>query len=100
MRFGNRFPYALVFTLTTSAVGLQRVAAQEALKTALESDAAAQLRGRPVVRPAADVLRIGPVTFDVTLGYSLEASDNIRYSRSNRQSDVIQRPSVNVGITY
>jgi hypothetical protein len=77
-----------------------RAIAQEALKNALLTDASAQLRNRPPVRPPDDVLRIGPVTFDIGLGYSIEASDNVRFSETDRQSDLINRPSLRIGMTY
>lgn len=86
--------------MTTAAGSLQRIFAQEALRSALQTDASARLRERPVVRPAEDVVRLGPVTFTVGLGYALEASDNIRYTEVDRQSDLIQRPSLNLGIAY
>jgi len=79
---------------------LQRGFAQEALRSAQQSDASARLRERPVVRSTEEPLRIGPVTFDIATGYSLEASDNIRYTENNRESDLIQRPSMHLGIAY
>lgn len=100
MRVPKRFSQWLVVASAIVVSTNQRAAAQEALRSALESDAAARLRDRPAERPPDDVLRWGPVTFDVSLGYSLEASDNIIFSRSNRESDLIQRPNLNVGLVY
>jgi hypothetical protein len=100
MRHRCDFSYVLVLAMTTAAGSLQRVFAQEALRSALQTDASARLRERPVTRPAEDTLRIGPVTFDIGMGYSLEASDNIMYAETDRKSDLIQRPSLNLGIAY
>jgi predicted porin len=97
MRFPNEFCCALVVTI--SAAGLQRAAAQDALRNALLTDASARVRARSVAR-ADDTLRIGPVTFGVNFGYSLEASDNIRYARTDRDADLIQRPTLDLGIDY
>ena len=98
MRHRRDFSYVLAFAMTTAAGS--RVFAQEALRSALQSDASAQLRERPVVRPPEDPLRIGPVIFDIGMGYFLEASDNIMYAETDRKSDLIQRPSLNLGMTY
>lgn len=97
----NRFVGALTIGCSVAVIGGQnRAGAQEALRTALESDAAARLRNQPVVRPSANVLRWGPATFDVSLGYSLEATDNATFERTNRREDLIQRPLLNVGILF
>jgi hypothetical protein len=98
----SRHSFLPVFAITVVILGPWnlRVIAQEALRNALLTDVSAQLRNQAVVRPPNDVLRIGPVTFDVGVGYSLEASDNIRFSEFDRKSDLINRPSVRLGITY
>lgn len=99
MRVSNRFAGALVGCAVTT-LGVQRTFAQEALRTALETDEAARLRERPVVRPGEDIMRWGPVTFDVSVGYSIEGSDNINYTQSDRETDLIHRPSLNIGMSY
>jgi Putative beta-barrel porin 2 len=99
MRLRNDFCFVLMVTSTAYAAGLQRAAAQDALRNALLTDASARVRAQS--RPQGDdVLRLGPVTFNVDLGYSLEASDNIRYARTDREADLIQRPSLSLGLTY
>ena len=74
--------------------------AQEALRTALESDAAARLRNEPVVRPPEDVLRWGAATFDISLSYDLEATDNATFVETDRHKDLIQRPMLEVGVLF
>ena len=99
MFFRSYLPRAVGIAVTVWAAG-QRGAAQEALRNALLTDASARLREQPVVRPAEDVLRIGPATFDVSVGYSIDASDNIRYSHTDREEDLISRPWASVGVSY
>jgi hypothetical protein len=70
------------------------------LRRTLESDASAALRNQPVVRPSADVLQWGPVTFDISVSYSLEATDNARFTRTDRREDLIQRPLANIGVLF
>jgi hypothetical protein len=81
-------------------IGTDKVVAQEALRTALESDAAARLRNEPVVRPPGDVLRWGAATFDISLTYALEATDNATFVETDRRKDLIQRPMLDVGVLY
>src|SRR5688572_26904962 len=100
MRSSDCLKRLLISTTAVVVLNGQRSGAQEALRTALQSDAAARLRRQPVVRPPDDVLRWGPVVFDVSLGYSVEWSDNINYSQTSRESDWIQRPSATLGLSY
>jgi hypothetical protein len=79
---------------------MPRAQAQEALRDARESDVAARLRNQPVIRPSANVLRWGPATFDIGLSYSLEATDNATFQKTNRREDLIQRPLLNLGILF
>jgi hypothetical protein len=95
-----RYGRVLACGCAVAVAGTQKLPAQEALRTALQSDAAARLRGQPVVRPSANVLRWGPATFDVSLGYSLEATDNATFQRTERHEDLIQRPLLNLGILF
>jgi hypothetical protein len=92
------YPGILVCALAGGFGWLPRLCAQEALRTALESDAAARLRNQPVVRPPGDVMRWGPATFDVSLSYSLEATDNATFVETDRRKDLIQRPMLELGV--
>src|SRR5688572_19091583 len=100
--YQKRSPYpGLLACALAGGVGFfPRLCAQEALREALESDAAARLRNEPVVRPAGDVLRWGPATFDISLRYSLEATDNSTFVETDRQKDLIQRPLLMLGVHY
>lgn len=100
LRLRSDFLYVLVFAMTTSAASRQQIFAQEALRSALQSDASARLRESPPVNPAKEARRIGPVTFDIRLGYSLDARDNITYTKDDRQSDLIQRPWLDIDMSY
>ncbi len=44
-------------------------------------------------------LAVGPVRFNVAAGVGIEFNDNITYSETNRESDVILRPSLNLDST-
>jgi hypothetical protein len=79
---------------------LPHASAQEALRNALESDAAARLRNEPVVGPSTNVLRWGAATFDIGLSYSLDATDNSTFVNTDRQKDLIQRPQLTVGVQF
>jgi hypothetical protein len=82
-------------------LSVREAAAQEALSNELRQDAAARLRALPPeARPPQDILRIGPVTFDVGVRYTIEASDNISYAEVDRESEFIQRPSLSIGLDY
>jgi len=101
MRSNNHFAGVLVCGCAVAVMGTHKVVAQEALRTTLESDAAARLRNRPPVSPPpGDVLRWGPATFDISLTYSLEATDNATYVETDRRKDLIQRPMLQVGVLY
>jgi hypothetical protein len=89
---------ALLVVLSSPA--LRNATGQEALRNALLTDASAQFRNEPPVRPPGDFLRIGPASFDIGVGYFLEASDNIRYTETDRKSDLINRPWLRVGLNY
>ena len=98
MHYRKRFAGTVVCGCAVAIIGGGRAMAQEALRTALESDASARLRERPEVRPPADVLRWGPATFDISLSYSLEATDNSTFVETDRQKDLIQRPALALGV--
>jgi hypothetical protein len=100
MRQRCDFSYVLVFAMTAAAGSLQRVFAQEALRSALQSDASARLRERPPVGPSKDALNFGPVSVNIGLGYSLDARDNIAFVRTDRQADLVQRPVLNLDMVY
>jgi hypothetical protein len=71
------------------------VAAQEALQTALDADRSAQARQ---LRSGGDAERIkaGPVEFNVGLSFETEFNDNVNSSETQRESDVILRPQLDV----
>jgi len=79
-------------------IGSHKTIAQDALRSALESDAAARLRNEPVVGPSTNVLRWGAATFDIGLSYSLEATDNSTFVETDRSKDLIQRPLLTLGV--
>jgi predicted porin len=81
-------------------IGSNKSIAQQALRSALESDAAARLRNEPVVRPSTNALRWGAATFDIGLSYSLEATDNSTFEERDRQKDLIQRPLLTLGVQF
>lgn len=45
-------------------------------------------------------LAVGPVRFNVAAGVGLEFNDNITYSDTDRESDIIFRPSLNLDATW
>jgi hypothetical protein len=67
--------------------------AQEALRSALEEDRAAQTRQADFAVPPGQ-LRAGPVALTAALSYQFEVNDNRDYSERNRQPDVIQGPQL------
>lgn len=71
------------------------LAAQEALRTALEGDRSAQTRQ---FKPSGDTDRIkaGPLEFNVGLSFETEFNDNVNQSETQRESDVILRPQLDV----
>ncbi len=81
-------------------IGADRIIAQEALRSALESDASARLRNEPVITPSTNALRWGPATFELSLTYALEATDNASFEETDRQKDLIQRPLLTFGVRY
>lgn len=76
--------------------------AQEALRNAIRTgDAfAARHRAASAAQPRDEPgWKAGPVRFSVGVSYSLQFSDNVNYSQSNPASDLIQYPSVRLGMT-
>ena len=100
MHYRKHFAGTVVCGCAVVVLGSDKAMAQEALRTALESDAAARLRNQPVVRPPGDVLRWGPATFDISLTYSLEATDNATFVETDRRKDLIQRPMLELGVLF
>ncbi len=100
MHCWHYFARALACACAVVVLGTDRIIAQEALRSALESDAAARLRNEPVVGPSTNALRWGAATFDIGLTYSLEATDNSTFEETDRQKDLIQRPLLTFGVRY
>jgi len=100
MHYRKRFTGTVVCGCAVAILGSDRAMAQEALRSALESDASAELRSRPAVPPPGDVLRWGAATFDISVGYSLEATDNATFERTHGRFDLIQRPIISFGMLY
>ncbi len=98
MRSSNHFAGALFCGCAVAVIATHKAGAQEALRTALESEAAALLRNMPPLPPPGDVIRWGPATFDVSVSYALDATDNSTFEETDRQKDLIQRPMVNLGV--
>jgi hypothetical protein len=100
MHCRKHYAGAVVFGCAVAVIGTHKATGQEALRRTLESDASAALRNQPVVRPSADVLQWGPATFDISVSYSLEATDNARFARTDRREDLIQRPLASIGVLF
>jgi len=100
MQYRKRFAGTVVCGCAVAILGSDKAMAQEALRTALESDTSARLRNEPVVGLSTNVLRWGAATFEISLSYSLEATDNSTFVETDRQKDLIQRPLLTVGVRY
>ena len=68
--------------------------AQEAFRVSLAGQDAAEAKKRALMNQRFN-LRLGPVSLRFQAGLTTEATDNVRYSASNEQPDLIFRPQVN-----
>lgn len=82
--------------MTAIGAGWFSSPAQEALRTAVESDRAYEVRNATRARPQEGRLTVGPVSLDAHLGYQLQWNDNIRSTASNMERDWIQMPRVSL----
>jgi hypothetical protein len=71
------------------------LAAQEALQTALEGDRSAQAR-QLKSGSNTDRIKAGPLEFNVGLSFETEFNDNVNSSETQRESDVIFRPQLDL----
>ncbi len=70
--------------------------AQDSIRPSAISAAAADTRQGAASTPQSNFMRLGPVGVDVSAGVGLEFNDNVGISETNRKSDFIFRPNVNV----
>ena len=90
----------LVFGLISSYLlcATQGVA-QESIRASLAGDAAAFAR-RPVLSNTGYNLQLGPVLARFSASLGLEFNDNITLSQTNRESDLIVRPSAEANLAW
>ena len=76
------------------------VQAQEALRNAVRTEAGYVQRRAYYATPRGDEpgWNAGPVRFSLSASYAMEFNDNITYSEASPASDLIQIPSVSLGI--
>jgi len=97
--FGGRL-LCLVFGLISShLLCTPQALAQESIQASLAGDAAAFAR-RPVLSNTGYNLQLGPVLARFSASLGLEFNDNITLSQTNRESDLIVRPSAEANLAW
>ncbi|HEY5911653.1 MAG TPA: outer membrane beta-barrel protein [Verrucomicrobiae bacterium] len=74
--------------------------AQESLRMSLASAEAARLRREAAARTDYYNLSLGPSTWSFTGGLGLQYNDNLRYTSSDQQQDLITRPQLDARMRW
>src|SRR6516225_6046706 len=97
--FGGRL-LCLVFGLISShLLCTPQALSQESIRASLAGDATAFAR-RPALSNTGYNLQLGPVLAKLSASLGLEFNDNITLSESNRESDLIVRPSLGANVVW
>ena len=88
--FGKQCAFALV------GLAGAGVNAQESIRPSAIGAATADTRQEQISTTRGDFVRFGPVNVDASAEMSVEVNDNVGLSETNRKSDVIFRPRLNV----
>jgi len=95
----SRLRAALAILGLLSATSGQLVC-QEAVRTSLAGEAAAEARHRAAAVPGFYDLQLGPTKWNLAAGLDLEANDNIRFASSQPDADLTVRPQVNTQMDW
>ena len=97
--FRGRFLFILFGLVSSYLLCAPLARGQESIRASLAGDAAAFAR-RPVISNTGYNLQLGPVLAKLSASLGLEFNDNITLSESNRESDLIVRPSLGANVVW
>lgn len=90
----------LLFRLTLALVLVPAIHAQESLRMSLASAEAARARREAASRTDYYDLKLGPTVWSFAGALSLQYNDNLRYTSSDQQQDMIARPEIDAQMRW
>ncbi len=90
----------LPLLLALGSLGVTCLEAQESLRMSLAGTEAARLRREAASRTDHYDLQLGPTAWAFGAGLSLQYNDNLRYTSSNQQQDLIMRPELDAQMRW
>jgi len=97
--FGCRLLFLVLGLISFHLLCTPQALAQESIRASLAGDQAAFAR-RPALSNAGYNLQLGPVLARFSASLGLEFNDNITLSQTNRESDLIVRPSAEANLAW